>query len=67
MKELKRVVGGVNTLVGENEGSLVIGLRAPNLFGRGERLQADYSYGSKSSNNLNLSFIKPFRGKHNPL
>ncbi|KAF2904629.1 hypothetical protein ILUMI_01545 [Ignelater luminosus] len=67
VKELRRIVGGVNTQVGENEGSLVVGLRAPNLLGRGERLQTEYSYGSKRSNNFNVSFIKPFRGKHNPM
>lgn len=67
VKELKRVIGGVNTQVGNNEGSLVVGLRAPNLLGRGERLQTEYSYGSKRSNNFNVSFIKPFRGKRNPV
>jgi len=67
VKELRRVVGGVNTQVGENEGSLVVGLRAPNLLGRGERLQTEYSYGSKRSNNFNVSFIKPFTGKYNPV
>lgn len=67
VRELKRIVGGVNTQVGENEGSLVVGLRAPNLLGRGERLQTEYSYGSKRSNNFNVSFVKPFRGRRNPI
>lgn len=67
VRELKRVVGGINTQVGDNEGSLVIGLRAPNMFGRGERVQTEFSYGSKNTNNFNLSFMKPFTGKHSPV
>ena len=34
------MTGSVNTMVGNNEGSLTTGLRLPNLLGRGERLQA---------------------------
>ncbi|XP_017772030.1 PREDICTED: sorting and assembly machinery component 50 homolog B [Nicrophorus vespilloides] len=68
VKELKRVVGGVNTQIGNNnEGSLVVGLKAPNVFGRGERLQTEYSYGSRRSNNYSVNFIKPFMGKRNPV
>ncbi|KAF5284155.1 hypothetical protein FQR65_LT00155 [Abscondita terminalis] len=67
VRELKRLVGSINTQVGENEGSLVIGLRAPNIFGRGERVQAELSYGSKNSNNYNISLIKPLRGKYIPV
>lgn len=67
VKEYKRVTGGVSTQVGSNnEGSVLIGLRAPNIFGRGERLQLEASYGSKKSNNFNIGFIKPFRGRHRP-
>lgn len=40
VEELKRMTGSVNTMVGNNEGSLTTGLRLPNLLGRGERLQA---------------------------
>lgn len=56
------MVGGINTSVGNNEGSIVLGTRFPNLFGRGESIQAQYSYGSKKSNNFNLQFVKPIRG-----
>nr|CAD7427860.1 unnamed protein product [Timema monikensis] len=45
VKEQKRIVGGVNTMVGSNEGSLVVGLKLPNLAGRGEKISAQYSYG----------------------
>lgn len=60
--ELKRIVGGINTMIGNNEGSLVLGTKFPNLFGRGERIQMECSYGSKKSNNFNVQFIKPIRG-----
>lgn len=66
VKEHKRVTGGVSTQVGNNEGSLLVGMRAPNLFGRGERVQVEYSHGSKKTSNFNVAFIKPFRGKHRP-
>ncbi|PSN40542.1 Sorting and assembly machinery component 50 [Blattella germanica] len=67
VQELKRIVGGVNTLVGNNEGSLVVGMRMPNLFGRGEKLQAEYNYGNKKSVAFNVSFRKPLRGRLNPI
>lgn len=63
MKEVKRVTGSVNTLVGNNEGSLMTGVKFPNLLGRGERLQADYTYGTKKSSNFNISMLKPLRGR----
>ncbi|XP_031841540.1 sorting and assembly machinery component 50 homolog B isoform X2 [Nomia melanderi] len=57
--EMRRLVGGINTMVGNNEGSVIIGAKAPNLFGRGERLQMEYSHGTKSSTNINVSAVKP--------
>jgi len=63
VEELKKVQGSVNTMVGNNEGSLMTGVKLPNLLGRGERLQADYTYGTKKSSNFNLSLLKPLRGK----
>ncbi|CAG9767730.1 unnamed protein product [Ceutorhynchus assimilis] len=64
VKEHSRVTGGISTQVGNNEGSVLVGMRAPNIFGRGERVQMEYSHGSKKTSNFNLAFIKPFRGKH---
>ncbi|CAG9862329.1 unnamed protein product [Phyllotreta striolata] len=64
VKEHKRILGGVSTHVGNNEGVLQIGVRAPNIFGRGEKVQVEYSHGSKKTSNFNVAFIKPFRGKH---
>ncbi|KAK0085898.1 hypothetical protein PV326_005755 [Microctonus aethiopoides] len=60
VREMSRLSGGINTMVGNNEGSLLIQAKAPNIFGRGERLQMEYSYGSKSTTNINISAIKPF-------
>ncbi|OXB61760.1 hypothetical protein ASZ78_002325 [Callipepla squamata] len=35
--ELRRLTGSYNTMVGNNEGSMVLGLKFPNLFGRAEK------------------------------
>ncbi|XP_029038925.1 sorting and assembly machinery component 50 homolog B [Osmia bicornis bicornis] len=60
VREMRRLTGEISTMVGNNEGSVVIQAKAPNLFGRGERLQMEYSYGSKSSTNIRVSVVKPF-------
>jgi len=65
VKELKRVLGGINTLVGNNEGSLVIGSNLPNTFGRGEKLQAEYTYGTKQSKGFSGTFVKPLHNRAN--
>lgn len=66
VKEHKRITGGISTQVGNNEGSVLVGLRTPNILGRGEKVQIEYSRGSKRTSNFNLSFIKPFSGKNRP-
>ncbi|KAI5640052.1 surface antigen domain-containing protein [Phthorimaea operculella] len=60
VKELSRVVGGINTTVSENEGNLVLGLKLPNVFGRGERIAAEYSMGHRSSSNFSVTAAKPY-------
>ncbi|KAL0099298.1 hypothetical protein PUN28_020102 [Cardiocondyla obscurior] len=61
VREMKRLVGGISTMIGgNNEGSLVVNAKAPNLLGRAERVQVEYSHGSKSSSNFNILAIKPF-------
>ncbi|XP_046639172.1 sorting and assembly machinery component 50 homolog [Daphnia pulicaria] len=67
VKELKRVLGGITTLVGNNEGSLVIKSNLPNTFGRGENLQVEYTYGTKQSKGFNGMFIKPLHNKANTI
>lgn len=65
VKEMKRVIGGINTMVGNNEGSLILGMRFPNLYGRGERVHVEYGYGNKRTSSVNVTFAKPLRGKMN--
>lgn len=67
VKEYKRVTGGVSTHVGNNEGALAVNVKAPNIFGRGERVQMEYSHGSKKTTNFNLAFIKPLKGPLRPM
>jgi len=62
VEENKRIVGSVNTMVGNNEGSLMTGVKLPNVLGRGEKLQADYTYGTKKSSSFNISLQKPIFG-----
>nr|BAN20539.1 conserved hypothetical protein [Riptortus pedestris] len=67
VSELKRVTGGVTTSVSDNAGVLTIGGFFPNLYGRGESLRGEFSYGSNKSNNTNISFVKPFISKYSPV
>lgn len=60
MEESRRVTGSLSTLIGTNEGSLLLGLKLPNTFGRAERVQLEYSHGSKNSGGQYLTFSKPF-------
>uniref|UniRef100_A0A2A4JHT8 Bacterial surface antigen (D15) domain-containing protein n=1 Tax=Heliothis virescens TaxID=7102 RepID=A0A2A4JHT8_HELVI len=63
VREMSRVTGGVNAAIGENEGSVVLGVRLPNLFGRGERAQAAYSLGYRNTASFNLTATKPLHIK----
>lgn len=60
VKELSRIVGGINTTVSENEGNLVVGVRLPNVLGRGERVAAEYSVGHRSTSNCSVTGTKPY-------
>jgi len=62
VEENRRLVGSVNTTIGNNEGNLGTGVTMPNAFGRGEKFQAEYAYGTKQSNRFNVSLLKPFFG-----
>lgn len=66
VKEFRGITGGINTLIGNNDGSLVAGVHFPNIFGRGERLQSEYHYGTKRSSGFNITFTKPFITKGYP-
>uniref|UniRef100_A0A8C9WEL3 SAMM50 sorting and assembly machinery component n=1 Tax=Scleropages formosus TaxID=113540 RepID=A0A8C9WEL3_SCLFO len=59
--ELRRLTGSYNTMVGNNEGSMVLGVKLPNIFGRAEKLTFQFSYGTKETS-YGLSFFKPQLG-----
>ena len=52
--------------MGNQEGSIQIGLKSPNVLGKGEKFQVDYSYGTKKSNQFNIGISKPLHeyGNH---
>lgn len=58
VEEMNRISGSVKSTVGNNDGSLIFGLHLPNLFGRGERFQTEYSYGTKNATGFNATLSK---------
>nr|CAD7393204.1 unnamed protein product [Timema cristinae] len=67
LDEMKSIIGGIQTLIGDNEGSLAIGFKIPNVCGRAEKITFDYTHGNKNTTCLNLSFIKPFKYRMSPV
>ncbi|CAH1399633.1 unnamed protein product [Nezara viridula] len=66
VSELKRITGGITTNISNSgEGIFSFGGIFPNLWGRGESLKGDVSYGSGSSSTANVTFVKPFISAHN--
>nr|Q803G5.1 RecName: Full=Sorting and assembly machinery component 50 homolog A [Danio rerio]AAH44493.1 Sorting and assembly machinery component 50 homolog (S. cerevisiae) [Danio rerio]AAI65595.1 Samm50 protein [Danio rerio] len=61
VRELRRMTGSYNTMVGNNEGSMVLGIKLPNVLGRAEKLTFQFSYGTKETS-YGLSFFKPQPG-----
>ncbi|KAL7982742.1 hypothetical protein Chor_010340 [Crotalus horridus] len=59
--ELRRLTGSYNTMVGNNEGSMVLGLKLPNILGRAEKVTFQFSYGTKETS-YGLSLFKPQPG-----
>ena len=59
MNELKRFSGAVNTMMGNQEESVSVGLKSPNVFGQGEKFQIDYSHGTKKTSQFNVGLNKP--------
>lgn len=59
VREQRLLTGGLSTMVGTNEGTLVGSLNLQNVYGRGERMSADLLYGSKNAIGWSLSAIKP--------
>lgn len=64
-EELSRMKGKIGTEVGQNEGALTAELGSPNLFGRGETLSIQGSYGNHQTTDVNLKLTKPFY--HTPM
>lgn len=58
--EHSRVTGKIGTEIGQNEGALTAELTSPNIFGRGERLGIQGSYGNFKTTDINLKLTKPF-------
>lgn len=65
--ESKTIAGGVSTMVGTNDGSVLFDIRMPNLFGRGEKINTEYAYGTKNAVGLGVTFTKPLKGDPNLL
>uniref|UniRef100_UPI00398EF9AB sorting and assembly machinery component 50 homolog n=1 Tax=Pristiophorus japonicus TaxID=55135 RepID=UPI00398EF9AB len=61
VKEMRRLTGSYNTMVGNNEGSMVLGLKLPNVLGRAEKITFQFSYGTKETS-YGLSYFKPQPG-----
>ncbi|KAF9812482.1 hypothetical protein SFRURICE_018970 [Spodoptera frugiperda] len=59
VRELSRVAAAVTTDVSEDEGSVVLGVKLPNVLGRGERAAAGYSLGHLRSTDMHLALTKP--------
>ncbi|MBZ3879218.1 Sorting and assembly machinery component 50-like protein [Sciurus carolinensis] len=55
--ELRRLMGSYNTMVGNNEGSMGLSLKLPNLLGCSEKVTFEFSYGTKETP-YDLSFFK---------
>ncbi|XP_060592599.1 sorting and assembly machinery component 50 homolog [Ruditapes philippinarum] len=62
VQEMRFMTGGAHTQIGTNDGNLLFNLRIPNLFGRAEKVIAEYTYGTKHSRGLGLHLTRPVNG-----
>ncbi|KAK2153083.1 hypothetical protein LSH36_308g02016 [Paralvinella palmiformis] len=65
VSEPSAITGSVSTMVGTNDGSVLFSVRMPNVFGRGEKINTEYAYGTKNAVGLGLTFTKPIKGDPN--
>ncbi|MBZ3881803.1 Sorting and assembly machinery component 50-like protein [Sciurus carolinensis] len=61
LTELRRLMGSYYTMVGNNEGSMGLSLKLPNLLGCAEKVTFEFSYGTKETS-YGPSFFKPQPG-----
>ncbi|CAH1786233.1 unnamed protein product [Owenia fusiformis] len=61
VEEMRRVGGTLNTHVGTNDGTVSVGAKLPNIFGRGEKFDATYTYGTKNTVGYNATFRRPLK------
>ena len=59
VEEYSSVGGGIHTSIGNNEGSLSSSISLPNMFGKGERLSAEYTYGTRNHTDYRLTYSNP--------
>ncbi|KAL3841678.1 hypothetical protein ACJMK2_019790 [Sinanodonta woodiana] len=62
VEEKRTFSGSVNTLIGNNEGSLLFAFKFPNLFGRAERLSMEHTYGTNNTRGFGVELEKPVGG-----
>ncbi|ESN98145.1 hypothetical protein HELRODRAFT_185880 [Helobdella robusta] len=59
VKEQSYLTGGLSTMIGTNEGTMVGSLKLENVWGRGEKVATEFTYGSANAIGANLYLIKP--------
>ncbi|XP_012940018.1 sorting and assembly machinery component 50 homolog A [Aplysia californica] len=60
VSEFRRVrSGGIHTEISNNDGSLILGMQMPNIFGRGEKLDLHYIIGTKRTHGYKAHLKKP--------
>ncbi|KAL4225587.1 sorting and assembly machinery component 50 [Mactra antiquata] len=62
VKENRNVSAGAHAEIGTNDGTLRFNVNSPNMFGRAERLTADYRCDNKQMRGFGLHFTKPVNG-----
>lgn len=59
VEESNVIGGGIHTSIGNNEGSLSTSVHFPNMFGKGERLSAEYTCGTRNHIDYRLNYSSP--------
>ncbi|KAI2810955.1 sorting and assembly machinery component 50 [Blomia tropicalis] len=59
VEETRRYAGGIFTSAGNNDASVILELRSPNLLGRGEEIQGRFEHSWKYFSSWSTSFSRP--------